>query len=154
MLALIAAAIAARAALDVLRVERQRDRQNEAEREARDASKVAAWVGRTAGTDEGEDGWRVFVQNRADMPIFDARIGYYINSEPVVSTPIWVLPPGQTIQLEIHEYALSKLASLPLDPDQIEKWVKVSLTFKLPDGTRWHRDTDAELTKLQARAAA
>lgn len=151
--ALIAASIAAKASLNVLKIESQRDQDADERAQRAQADLVAAWL---VHDGDGLDDWAIQIQNDSNVPVyfFNAEIwgGLYI-SEVLGRTGMLVLPPGSvTVRVpELRYWATRHLPPDALDectPNEVLNSFFVGITFRDAAGVTWRRSETGVLNRL------
>jgi hypothetical protein len=150
--ALVAAALAARAAWAVLRVERGRD---EEEREAQkrvQAERFAGWasVVRSDPADSGSPSkWGASLRNASELPVYEVRVVY----EPIASgyevedpADLEVVPPGEWMVTGHHLYPRPSQPRFRPDAGDIpDLTYRIALRFTDAAGRWWRRDRQGAL---------
>jgi arabinogalactan oligomer/maltooligosaccharide transport system substrate-binding protein len=169
--ALAFAAIAARAARDVYRIESHRDEDAEVDRRSRDlenrrsqAAKVSGWCGYGGVTLTGKTIDRIqglLLRNASELPVFDLTTRYFVRQgantyAPVVRVPAsaqwpdghkgWVIPilPPQdhAVFFSIPEEVFAGVHA------NLRDTIAPGLTFRDADGVRWQRHPSGALEEL------
>lgn len=174
--ALIAATIAARASLDVLRIESGRDTDAADKEERAQADLVAAWLDRKSedGPSPGFRGWHIVVANASKVPVHGAVVATYIDpifvdreraprklydevqglnfGSQVITVDLIVLPPGGR-KLELLPEHRSDVKPAP-DSERIwrvqnvlAREARIWITFRDASGVQWTRSDRGVLTR-------
>jgi hypothetical protein len=155
--AVVFAAIAARAALRGLSIERARDIARDEQDRRQQAELISGWVSEVAtaeigGTPVGVQGWTVTLRNGSPLPVFRLRGAAYYESptgerDPSVDFSAAVLAPGDTPSTtsSVVPGAYMPVGQFGVPIDRVPEVIRVDLLFTDHRGTRWHRRGDGVL---------
>jgi hypothetical protein len=155
--AVVFAAIAARAALRGLGIERARDIARDEQDRRRQAELISGWVSEVVtaeigGTPVGVQGWTVTLRNGSPLPVFRLHGAAYYETPAGVRDPsaefsVAVLAPGDTPSStsSVVPGAYMPIEQFGVPIGRILEVLRVDLTFTDHRGTRWHRRGDGVL---------
>lgn len=174
--ALIAATIAARASLNVLKIESGRDTDAADKEERAQADLVAAWLDRKRddGPSPGFRGWHIVVANASKVPVHGAVVAAYIDpifidpkraplkihdeiqdlnfGPQVITVDLIVLPQGDRKLELVPEHRKDVTPTFDVEKTRrgeniLAREARVWITFRDASGVQWTRSDRGVLTR-------
>jgi maltose-binding protein MalE len=150
LVALVFAAVAAKAARGAFRIESERDRITAEDRRRQEAylrrgqaALVSAWWGE--GPDgEGTGGWGAYVRNASETPVYQAQLSVVHHRDPDLNEdiPLAVVPPAASPVFHPSRSTTGRdSADAAVDH-------RVEMTFTDSAGIRWIRDQQGRLSEV------